>query len=84
VRPGARAKFNFDGTTCELYGPLGPHYGTATITIDGKQAGIASFNASAEKPSDRVFVANLKPGRHALALTVGQAAVPLDCLRVLR
>jgi hypothetical protein len=84
ARPGARAKFNFEGISCELHGPLGQHYGTASIIIDGKRAGIADFNAPAEKPSDRVFVANLRPGRHALVLSAGEAMVPLDCLRVLR
>ncbi|HNR33287.1 MAG TPA: hypothetical protein PKI11_20520, partial [Candidatus Hydrogenedentes bacterium] len=67
--PGARAKWNFEGTLAALYAPRGPEYGAATVFLDGAPAAIVSFHADAPLPSQPVFFrTGLDEGRHALAV----------------
>lgn len=74
-----RAKWNFIGTACTLWGPTGPQYGWAEVLLDGKPAGRVDFHS--EKPGNAramLRLGNLPPGYHAVVLRGHDRPIPMD------
>ena len=81
LKPGARAKWNVDGTKFELWAPTGPGYGKGTVIIDGAKQPSINFHADTPTPSHVVWTsAEMANGPHAIALVAEDAAIPLDSL----
>lgn len=84
AQPGARAKWNVEGTAVEVWAPKGPDYGKADILLDGEWAASADFHAAAWQSSGVIFKReNLPDTRHTVVIKAGaDASIPLDVLKV--
>lgn len=75
------AKWNFEGSSCVLFGPKGPGYGTVEVFVDGVSAGTVDYHATEGQPSQEVFrKEGLDNGFHALLLRPMEGYFPLDTL----
>jgi hypothetical protein len=78
------AKWNFEGSGVELYLPKGPDFGSATIYIDGIQAGSVNLRNEQFRNSSLVFKSNTLPkGTHAIYMESKDGRLPLDCIEVI-
>jgi NPCBM-associated, NEW3 domain of alpha-galactosidase len=67
---GAAVTLNFTGRSIAFVTDEGPGDGTATVTIDGKQAGTIDTYAPFDDPGQTVFTdTDLSPGKHTITIT---------------
>jgi hypothetical protein len=67
---GAAVTLNFTGRSIAFVADEGPGDGTATVTIDGKQAAAIDTRAPFDDPGQTVFTDTaLSPGKHTMTIT---------------
>jgi hypothetical protein len=70
TQQGAAVSLNFTGTSIAFVTDEGPGGGTASVSIDGKQAGTISTYAAFDDPDQTVFTdSSLAPGPHTITVT---------------
>lgn len=80
----AFAKWNFEGTGCEIYLPKGPAFGSVAIYIDGELAENIILKNNQVQASTMVFKSKrLCRGAHSVYLESSDAQLPLDCIDVI-
>lgn len=81
---GETATVLVNGANFSLIGTLDRHHGTASVTIDGRDAGEIDFKSNTRKTQQPVFVSpDLGEGVHEITVTViGDGVVALDKLVV--
>jgi hypothetical protein len=83
VRPGACAKWNYQGGGFRLHAPRGPAYGKAEISVDGQEVAIVDLRSEENQPSGIVFTHTLPPGFHAVMLRAAEGVIPCDVLETM-
>jgi alpha-galactosidase-like protein len=70
TQQGAAVSLNFSGRSVAFVTDEGPGDGTASVAIDGKQAGTINTYAAFGEPDQTVFTdASLAPGKHTITIT---------------
>lgn len=81
MKPGARAKWNVQGGSFELWAPTGPAYGTGTVLIDGAKQPPLNFHSDTAQPSRVLWSSGtVSEGPHALVIVADEKPIPLDTL----
>jgi hypothetical protein len=80
-QPGARVKWNVEGTRFTLWSPRGPDFGTAQVKVDGRAAGVVDMHAAQPTASAPVWRSpRFKDGPHAVILTATEGRLVVDSL----
>jgi hypothetical protein len=81
LSPGATFSVRFAGGSLSIVGEVGPHGGTAQVTLDGKTT---TVRLHAARPHTRhvLFAARLAGGRHRLRIRVVGPAVAIEGLAI--